>query len=71
MSKKISLRKTYSVYASKIHLATMIFPFVKKELKNGAIIKPILEKDISEDIEQIIRNVAINSKLKEEINNID
>ena len=71
MSTKISLRKTYSVYASKMHLATMIFPFVKKELKDGAIIKPILEKDISEDMEQIIRNVAINSKLKEKINNID
>ena len=71
MSTKISLRKTYSVYASKMHLATMIFPFVKKELKNGSIIKQILEKDISEDIEQIIKNVAINLKLKEKINNLD
>lgn len=71
MSTKISLRKTYSVYASKMHLSTMIFPFIKNEVKNGTIIKPILEKDISEDIEYVIKNVAINSNLKKKIKNVD
>ena len=71
MSKKISLRKTYSVYASKIHLATMTFPFIKRELKKGAIIKTIFEKDISENMNQVIKNVNINTKMKEKINNID
>ena len=45
MSKKILLRKTFSVYASDLHLATMIFPFVDREIEKGAIIKPILEKN--------------------------
>ena len=49
MSKKILLRKTYSVYASNMHLATMIFPFINNEIEKGAIIKPILEKGISEN----------------------
>ena len=71
MSKKISLRKTYSVYASKTHLATMTFPFIKRELKKGAIIKTIFEKDISENMNQVIKNVNINTKMKEKINNID
>ena len=71
MSKKISLRKTYSVYASKTHLATMTFPFIKRELKKGAIIKTIFEKDISENMNQVIKNVVINSKIKEKLENMD
>ena len=71
MSTKISLRKTYGVYASKTHLATMIFPFIKNEIKNGAIIKPILEKDISYEIGYVIKNVALKPNLKKIIENID
>ena len=71
MSKKILLRKTYSVYASNMHLATMIFPFINNEIEKGAIIKPILEKGISENISKVIKNVGINPDLKKQINNID
>lgn len=71
MSKKILLRKTYSVYASDMHLATMIFPFINKEMENGAIIKPILEKGISENIIKITKNVGLNPDLKKQINSID
>lgn len=71
MSKKILLRKTCSVYASDLHLVTMIFPFVDKEMENGAIIKPILERDISESIEKIINNVGIDLEMKEKIEKID
>ena len=70
MSKKILLRKTYSVYASNMHLATMIFPFINNEIEKGAIIKPILEKGISENISKVIKNVGINPDLKKQINNI-
>lgn len=71
MSKKILLRKTFSIYASDLHLATMIFPFVDKEIENGAIIKPILERDMSESIEKIINNVGLNSEVKEKIEKLD
>lgn len=71
MSKKILLRKTFSVYASDLHLATMIFPFIDKEVEDGAIIKPILEKDISNNMERIINNVGLNMKVKNKIEKLD
>ena len=71
MNKKILLRKTCSIYASDLHLATMIFPFVDKEIQKGAIIKPILERNILENIEKIIKNVNINEKVKNKIQDID
>ena len=71
MSKKILLRKTFSVYASDLHLATMIFPFVDREIEKGAIIKPILEKNISNNIEKIINNVGLDLKTKNKIEKLD
>lgn len=71
MSEKILLRKTCSVYASDVHLATMLFPFVNKEMEKGAIVKPILEKNISESIEKIINNVGLDIEIKEKIEKID
>lgn len=71
MSKKILLRKTCNVYASDLHLATMIFPFIDKEIEKGAIIKPILEKDISNSIQKIIGNVGLDLETKNKIETID
>lgn len=71
MSKKILLRKTCNVYASDLHLATMIFPFIDKEIEKGAIIKPILEKDISNSIQKIIHNVGLDLETKNKIETID
>lgn len=71
MSKKILLKKTCSVYASDLHLAAMIFPFVDKEIEKGAKIKPILEKDISSCIKKIINNVGMNLEVKKKIERVD
>ena len=71
MCKKILLRKTYSVYASNMHLATMIFPFINSEIEKGAIIKPILEKSISDNINKIIKNIQLKPNFKKKISNID
>ena len=71
MSIKIPLRKTYSVYANEMHLATMIFPFVREEIEKGAIIKSILEKNLKKNILKIINNVGTSPDLKKEINKID
>lgn len=71
MSKKILLRKTFSVYASDLHLATMIFPFIDREIEEGAIIKPILEKSISNNIERIIDNVGLDTGIKKKIKTLD
>lgn len=71
MNKKILLRKTCSVFASDLHLATMILPFVNKEIEKGSIIKPILEKNISNSMKKIINNVALNSEVKNKIEKVD
>ena len=71
MSEKILIRKTYSVYASEMHFSTMIFPFVNKEIREGAIIKTVLEKSISKNVCKILNNVNLNSDLKNKINKLD
>ncbi len=71
MKQKVFLRKTCSIYASDLHLATMIFPFISKELEKGSIVIPILEKDISNSMKMILNNVGTKSEIKEEIKEID
>jgi len=71
MSEKILLKKTFSVYASDLHLATMIFPFIDKEIEKGAIIKPILEKDISKSIQKVVKSVGLNSEIKNKIEQLE
>lgn len=71
MKDKILLKKICSIYASDLHFATMIFPFINKELEIGATIRTILEKDEQENIEKILKNIGLNSQLKKEIRNID
>ena len=71
MSEKILIRKTYSVYASEMHFSAMIFPFVNKEIKEGATIKPILEKDFSKNIYKILNNVKLDPDLKAKIGKLD
>ncbi len=71
MNKKIHLKKTCSIYASDLHLATMIFPFISKEIENNATIKTILENDIGVNIEKIIYHTHLNSEIEEKIKQID
>lgn len=71
MNNKIFLKKTCSIYANDLHFATVIFPFVAKEIENNITIKTILEKNEEKNIEKIIKNVGINLELKNKINNID
>ena len=65
MREKILLRKTCSVYANDLHFATVIFPFIAKEMEEGATIKTIFEKNEKENIEKVIKNVGLNSEIKE------
>ena len=71
MKENMILKKICSIHANDLHFATVIFPFIRKELENGATIKTILENDVQENIEKILENVGLNSKIKEEIRNID
>ena len=67
MKEKMLLKKICSTYASDLHFATMIFPFINRELEMGATIRTVLEKDEQENIEKILKNIGLNSEIKEEI----
>ena len=71
MRKNMLLSKICSIYASDMHFATMIFPFIHKEIENGTTIKTILEKDEQKNIEKILENIGLNSQIKEGIRKID
>lgn len=71
MKSKMLLRKTCSIYASDLHFATIMFPFVRKEIENNTTIKTILERDEEKNIEKIIKNIGLNSEIKEKIKQID
>lgn len=71
MKERMLLKKVCSIYADDLHFATMIFPFIHKEVEKNTTIKTILEKDEEENIEKILKNIGLNSEIKEEINKID
>ena len=71
MKEKMLLKKIGSIYANDLHFATVIFPFIHKELEDNTIIRTILEKDEQRNIEKILENVGLNEKQKEEIRKID
>ena len=61
MKERMLFKKICSIYASDLHFATMIFPFIHKEIEKNTKIKTILEKDEQENIEKIpTNNIYIN-----------
>lgn len=71
MDNKFIIKKTCSIYASDIHFATMVFPFVLKELEEKVIVRTILETNMKSNILKIIDNIGIKQNQKSEIKNID
>jgi len=71
MKNNMLLRKTCSIYANDVHFATVIFPYITKEIEKDTTVKTILERDEKENIEKIIENIGLNSETKEKIQQID
>ena len=71
MKENMLLKKICSVYANDLHFATMIFPFIHKEVEHNAKIRTILENNEEENIEKILKNIGLNSEVKEKIKKID
>lgn len=71
MKERLLLRKTCSIHANDLHFATVVFPFVSKEVESGATVKTILERNEKENIEKVIKNIGLNSEIKEKIKKID
>lgn len=71
MKEKMLFKKISSVYANDLHFATMLFPFIHKEVENNTTIRTILENDEEENIEKILKNIGLKSEVKEKIKKID
>ena len=71
MDSKFIIKKACSIYASNFHFATMIFPFVCRELNKSTTIRTILETDIQPNIFKIIENIGLNINEKNKIKEID
>ena len=71
MKERLLLRKTCSIHANDLHFATVVFPYVSKEVESGAMVKTILERNEKENIEKVIKNIGLNSEIKEKIQKID
>ena len=65
-----NVKKLCSFYVSDFHLVTMILPYISKKLKEEAKVETMLDKSISKNVECLIKNLNLNSKTKEEINQI-
>jgi len=71
MKESMLLKKICSIYANDLHFATMIFPFIHKEIEQNTTIRTILEKNEEENIEKILKNIGLDSEIKEQIKKID
>lgn len=71
MKENMLLKKICSIYANDLHFATMIFPFIHKEIEQNTTIRTILEKNEEENIEKILKNIGLDSEIKEQIKKID
>ena len=49
MKEKMLLKKICSVYANDLHFATMVFPFIHKEVERNTTIRTILENNEEEN----------------------
>lgn len=64
-----SLTKLCSFYVSDWHFITMLLPYVNKKINERAKIATILEKDMQENVEMLVKK--LNLKNKEKILNIN
>jgi len=71
MKERLLLRKTCSIHANDLHFATVIFPYVSKKIEEGATVRTILERNEEKNIEKVIKNVGLNSEIKDKIKKID
>lgn len=71
MKSKMLLRKTCSIYASDIHFATMIFPFVSRQVEKNIKVLTILEKSEENTIKKVLENVGLKAKTKQKIKEVD
>lgn len=71
MSDFCNVKKVCGFYISNMHLATMILPYINKQLEEGIKFATLLEYNLKQNIELILSRLTINEKNKNDILNIN
>lgn len=70
--KEISnVKKVCGFYVSSMHLVTMILPHIKNETNRDVKFETVLEYNLKENLSNVLSNLTINDKEKENILNIN
>jgi len=70
--KEISnVKKVCGFYVSSMHLVTMILPYIKNETNKDVKFETVLEYNLKENVSNVLSNLIINDKEKENILNIN
>ena len=64
-------KRVCGFYVSRMHLVTMILPYIKIQANKDVKIQTVLENDLIEDVNNILSNLIINDEQKEKILKID
>lgn len=71
MGKISKVKKVCGFYVSSIHLVTMILPYIKNETNRNVKFETVLEYNLKENVSNILSNLTINDKEKENILSIN
>lgn len=63
--------KVCGFYVSSMHLITMILPYIKNETNKDVKFETVLEYNLKENVSNVLSNLVINNKEKENILNIN
>lgn len=63
--------KVCGFYVSSMHLITMILPYIKNETNKDVKFETVLEYNLKENVSNVLSNLVINDKEKENILNIN
>ena len=65
------IQKMCSIYVSDVHFTTMLLPYIATQLEKGNMICPILEKELTANVEMLLSKWNIKKKLKDQIQNVN
>lgn len=71
MGKFSNIKKVCGFYVSSMHLVTMILPYIKQETNKDIKFETVLEYNLKEKVDNVLSNLIINDKEKENILNIN
>ena len=70
MNNLFETKKACGFYVSNMHFATMILPYVNKNLKDGAVFHTFLEFNLEENINKVLQGIISEEEEKKEISKI-